>query len=289
MFVVASVVAGVVGDLAWLIAVATLGTALGTLGLAYYTFLLARSTRQSVEGSQEMAELAVRQFGELQEQVRLARVQSDALREQAAAAVTSAAAAQNSIKEAAKARIDAIAPLLDMSVTALTIECRVDAGHYAEVTGDQQWHEAQLNDIRVRVGLAIELVNIGSSTAYINFPSYKYDLEGLSKIMGPRITRLPVGESYKDRLYVDFAGPNTANGELVHMVVQYHGPMHGDTSDDLHWRGWVHALTLAGGIARRAEWLLNAGPGSVIRSYPNIERPEEMAEVRSRVVSPSTQ
>ncbi len=88
VLVVSSVVAAIFGGLAWMLYVAAAGTAAGTLGLAYSTWSLASETQDA--GLAARADLEVAQ--------------------------ESVVAATRTADEAERARVDAIAPLVDLSV-----------------------------------------------------------------------------------------------------------------------------------------------------------------------------
>lgn len=92
---VGMIVAGAVGGVNWLIGVGSCGTALGTLGLAYFTFGVAERTTELAHSSQRLEAAANRELTQ-------GRTQAQA------AAVTAT--------EAQKSRIDALAPILDFTL-----------------------------------------------------------------------------------------------------------------------------------------------------------------------------
>lgn len=77
---VGMIVGGIVGGVNWLIAIGGAGTALGTLGLAYFTFTVAERTNALADSSQRLETAATQELA--------------AGRDQAAAAIATAREAQ---------------------------------------------------------------------------------------------------------------------------------------------------------------------------------------------------
>ncbi len=289
-----SATAGVAGGIDWLIAVATLGTALGTLGLAVYTYTLATLTRQSVQGAEELAALSYKQLEELQAQRAIARAQLQTLIQQAEAASRQASAAADlaqasraAAAEACKARIDASASLVDVTVTVLGGGEELDpAGPTTRrLTDGDRWYEPQLRGKRFRQRLQVVFKNVGRTPARISFPSYSFRLVKVDANFGRQIDLQP-GQAYEDEVQIDFTGELATTAVLLELPVTYGGLLHGDVFDHLQWNGWVQLLDLVDGQACLARVPLNAAPASVLRSYPNLDQPEEMAQARARLLDP---
>lgn len=282
-----SVIAAVIGGLDWLVAIATLGTALGTLGLAFYTYRLAKSTRESVEGSLELAALGYKQLAEVQAQGELARQQVETSALQAAATGQLARAASASADEAAKARIDAAAPLLSLAVTLRSVE-ELDTAlnPIKELSSGDRWFEAQLRGLLFSVTLDFAFRNVGATPAQVSFSSYEYDLQKLAGGSGPRLLILDAGETYEDSMSIIFMAEAALVSKYLEFSVTYSGLLHGGMFDHLQWNGWLQVLGLVEGVATPWSGVLNAGSATVLRSYLNLEQPEEMAEGRARLLGP---
>jgi hypothetical protein len=137
--VAAAAVAGGVGGFRWLEFVAIAGTAFGTLGLAFYTHDLARATQRQIDvGNKEVT------------------------------------AAEKAATEAARARIDALAPLVALTVRldSFIAPKRPEFGT-PWLTDDAQLDESELDGFYLEVTLAFELTNYGRSPAYVSFPSLR--------------------------------------------------------------------------------------------------------------------
>jgi len=286
--VVLTVIAKAVGQLDWFIAFATVGTALGTLGLALYTYRLAQSTRESVEGSSELTKLAYAQLGEVQSQRDLLAEQAEKAGLQAEATRRLADASETSATEAAKARIDAIAPLVHMTISSGSVRVKhgpAEASRYLQQS--DEWYEPQLRGLSFQVSLPFRLHNVGVSPARVAFDYTAERLEYAARRgLAPQV--LEPGDSYEDQLLLHFAGVEAKDSKLIALSVTYEGLLHGEMFDHIQWKGWVAPLKQGDGtwVPNDERWLVNSGGASVIRSYPNLERPAEMAEARARLLDP---
>jgi hypothetical protein len=164
--VVLGAVAGLLGGFRWLEFVAVGGTAAGTLGLAFYTYDLARVTRAGQEQTQELVRVGQDQVAAAKEQLEVSRAE--------------VAAAEQTALEAARARIDADAPLLALLVhpDLMTLPGVVDDGEPRAMIGGR-WAESELADLRVLAPVQFRLVNYGRSPALVSIPSLIPDLESL--------------------------------------------------------------------------------------------------------------
>lgn len=277
------------GELEPFIAFATVGTAMGTLVLALYTYRLARSTRESVEGGDRLGNLARDQLSEV-------RAQRDLLQEQARKAGLQAEATQRladaselSTVEAARARIDAISPLLHLKVSLLKTEVRTwQAQERQKLATDDGWYEPQLKGLTFEVSLAFVLKNTGTSPGQVALNHTLEHLQGASAA-GLRNIDLDPGETYRDVLVVCLAGSDAKSGKQVHVSLTYDGLLSGEVIDRVEWNGWVTPLKEIEGklVPNDPSWVINAAGATVIRSYPNLERPEEMAAIRARLLDPT--
>ncbi len=289
-FSLSSVLAYFTGGLDWLNVVAVLGTALGTLGLAAYTYQLARSTATSVHESEQALVLGHEQLKHIQSQVELSREQVAISNRQAEAGAQQVAAAHASTLEAAKARIDALAPMIQMTVEAervLELDPEQNGDHTLQVdVGIDKWyHESDLRNRSFTVPLRVELRNVGHSPAELTVTQpFEFDNSWEQSPIGRYV--LQPGQMLGAVAVERFIGEDASNSRLVEIVVTYDSLMHGEVFDRVQWYGHVSALQVADGKARRAKWVLNAWrAGQVIRSYPNLDRPEEMAQTRERLLN----
>ncbi|MCU1669463.1 MAG: hypothetical protein JWP40_2390 [Blastococcus sp.] len=272
----------------WFVAFATVGTAIGTLALALYTYRLAQSTRESVKGADRLIALANSQLEEVQSQRKLVAEQAAKSGIQAEETRRVADASEASAMEAARARIDAIAPLIHMTIRLAEMHLQnVVTRERRPLQADDKWYEPQLRELLVQVELDFVLHNVGRSPAQIQF---NYTLEGLVAAAqnGLHSMSLDPGETYEDRLVVRLTPDELKGGKLLGLQLTYDGMIHGEVFDHIQLNGWVTPLKAADGVWSRndAQWMINAGAATIIRSYPNLERPEEMAEVRKRLLNP---
>ncbi len=287
IWIILTVAAVVTGKLGWYVAVATFGTALGTILLALYTYRLALSTQESVRESRDLGTLARDQLSEVQKQRGLFSQQLDSMITQAIATKELAVAASRSAVEAARARIDAIAPLLRLTVNVAEVWTREPG---SDVRGRldpmQRWFVPELRGKIFDVVIDFELHNVGFSSALVTLTSGSFGGYGIDFEGGPQNIVLETGEKYKTHMIVTVLGADAVESKRLSVAVTYHGLLHGEMFDHLQWDGWVTVLSLADERATpvEADEMLNAGFAQVVRSYLNLERPEEMAEGRARLL-----
>lgn len=267
--VTACVLATIAKGINGLVAAATIATALGTLALAWQTFALAKATRKSVEESS--AEL-----GELQRQRALLERQADTAVEQVTASQAAALAAE-------KARVDAIAPLLYLEVEISGIEVFESGQPMVILSPGWQRPASYLRNLRFDVALNLTLENVGRAPARLSFGETSWFLEGRQSGNLTGVDLKP-GKVYRDRYIVRLFGDQAVQGEFVKMPFTYEGTMHAEMSDRIQWNGWVTPATVDEMDVVPHELPLNSGGAQVIRTYPNIERPEEMAEARKKLI-----
>lgn len=293
-FILAALVLAVVSWVAYaadaldgFILFATLGTAIGTLGLARYTYQLARATVRSVEDAERMAGVAEDQLVELKKQRDIIATQAERAGEQAEATRRLADAASVSATEAAKVRIDATAPLVHLRVAyQFTQVIDAERAIVQRVRDTDQWYEAQLRGLVFEVLLNFHFRNVGSSPALLAFSSAA-QLENVSQ---GRLSNLALDpdETYEGVLIVRFAGEDAKSARLIDVPVTYEGLLHGEMFDHVQWNGWVKPLSFADGIAmpQGVRGVLGSAGARVVRSYPNLEHPEMMADGRVRLLHP---
>ncbi|WP_164702624.1 hypothetical protein [Modestobacter sp. KNN46-3] len=285
--VLATWIAYTLDFLAAFTAFATVGTALGTLGLALYTYRLAQSTKESVKESSQLTALSLSQLDEIRAQRELLAEQARVAANQAEATRRLADASETSVQEAAKSRIDAISPLVLMEIALLDTEVREQGANSRVLIDADQWYEPQLRNLSFLVSLTISLRNVGQSPARVAFDYTTQNLQPWRSNAHPPITLRP-GQLFEDSLSVWLSGSDAVAGKLVKVTVTYEGMIHGEVFDHVQWTGWVSPLKNNDGVAMRNEerWIVNAGGAVVIRSYPNLERPDELAAVRERLLNP---
>lgn len=283
LLAIALLVLGLIGVTEWdvvadvLLITATLGTAIGTLGLAAYTFQLAQVTRESVAGAES-------QLYEVQRQGRALRDQVDATlqqtRESARLATSSASAAMS----AERARVDAISPLVNLRVTLDNV--LVTAGSETHSLDYQEsWSLAELSGTIFVVSLKFSFRNVGTSPAQLSFGDTSTRLARVESD-NVHLVVLEPGESYEDLFLQRFVGAEAIDGHLLTMPVTYNGLLHGEMFDHIQWNGWITPLKESGGVVTpHTGWIINASGATVIRSYPNLERPDEMRAVRARILN----
>jgi hypothetical protein len=256
---------------------ATIGTALGTLALAGTTYALARATRETVR--EAGAELA-----ELKDQGKLVAEQARIAGEQAAATARLADASKAGAEAAEKTRIDAISPLVQCVVTMAGVEVTDRQKAQQPFGVDETWYSAQLEDLLFKVALRFVLTNVGRGSARVSFGDTSTFLNRV-RAEGMDAVTLAPGEKFTDHYEVFFNSSKTTAGEFVKMPFTYEGIMHGDMFDRIQWNGWVTPLMEASpGVAKQHDRILNSSGAQVFRSYPNLERPEEMAEQRANLI-----
>ena len=287
LIIILTWVAKATGTLDAFMAFGTVGTAVGTLGLAAYTYRLAGATIRSVEGADRMASLAERQLDELQEQRAVIVIQAEKAGEQAEATRDLAEVSGVTAKEAARARIDAIAPLVDMQVRLGTawVSGPGDAGARRGITEADSWYEAQLKDHAFGIVLRFRFKNVGASPAQVAFGDTSTELVGVAAGEARGLT-LGHGQEYEDVLRVHFAGDDARQPRLLRIPVTYNGLLHGEMFDHIQWNGWVTPLREVDGRYVLNEWesIVNSAGAQVVRSYPNLDQPEMMAEGRARML-----
>lgn len=127
------------------------------------------------------------------------------------------------------------------------------------------------------------LENVGAAPARLAFGDTSWFLEGRQEQNLTGAVLKP-GEKYVDTYVVRLFGDQITEGLYVKMPFTYEGTMHGEMSDRIQWNGWVTGGKVDGMDVAPADLVVNSSGAQVIRSYPNIERPEEMAKVRKALI-----
>jgi hypothetical protein len=266
LFVVGGIAYGF-GGFEWLDFVAVAGTAVGTLGLAFYTYDLASATRTAEAQTEEL--------------VKAGHAQASAAREQITISERQLSIAQVTATEVARARIDAAAPLVAMAV--------YDTGFWVSSVkelGEEEWTESELRNAEIETGIGFTLTNHGASPALVAFPSWALGEPEklLVRSRGSRQIVLEPGETYVDRVRLRIRGMKLVAPMWCEVVYTYSSFLQGAVFDTVRWNGWLQLMQLVGGTARRNQQIpLNAGPAQIVREYPALERPEEMQELRERI------
>lgn len=244
------VVAAAAGGVDWLIGVGGAGTAVGTLGLAYFTFAVAERTTQLVGSSQRLEAAAT---GEL-----------SAARAQAEAAAATA-------REAQRARIDALAPILDFNVRFREARARVrgiaPSGHIVLVPGERQ--ERNPNILSFDATLAVSLKNLGRTSAFASFRHVGATIPGL-----PTFVQIEPGRDVTFTASLDYpsSAANPFDSRELRFEIELYGPMSDGPIDQVTW---IADLTLveheAGGWHLASE-PLRIRDYQVSRQYTPFER-----------------
>ena len=248
---VVGVLAYAFGGFRWLDFVALAGTAVGTLGLAFYTYGLAHASQRQVEISEAHLD-----------------------------------AAEATTIEAARARIDAMSPLLGLTVSLEGVMIGGTLNGAPRGLSDREdWSEDELDEVRMSATLKIALVNYGHSPAHVFFPSMDPDpSELLARSFGSRYLMIPPGDRYADALVIRLTGREAADGRACEFVVTCDAAIHGSVFDTLRWLGTLQPLRVEDGHAKRNKQIpLNAGGASIVREYPILDRPAEMRALAERI------
>lgn len=221
VLVVASVAAVALGGLPWLVYVAIAGTAVGTLGLAYFTWSLAETTHAAVEAARD--DLKVAEAG--------------------------VAAATETARVAERARIDSLAPLIDLTVV---FEGAVYGlpGNQAglqfppNVVGGPALTGRELETADVRANLRILLTNLGKTPGYVEFTPPRFIVHDVDAL-------LRVSPGNTEVLIAVLSWPSGARPvELRELELQAKvwGPMTQGTGDEVTWKGTITLIHDFGGV-----------------------------------------
>lgn len=216
VLVVASAAAAIFGGLSWLLYVATVGTAAGTLGLAYSTWSLASKTQEAVNAAR--ADLLVAEKG--------------------------VAAATRTADEAERTRVDAIAPLVDLSVTLSKALYTPPGGGVPRTThefppnipGGDVVTGRELEGADVGAILTVELINLGKTPGYFQFTHMGFLVNGADGLI-----RLPGGASrtFEGRLHWNYGPEDPAKPRQLELQAKVWGPMTTGVVDEISWEGEI--------------------------------------------------
>ncbi|MCB2176461.1 MAG: hypothetical protein KQH57_11680 [Actinomycetales bacterium] len=252
--------------LGWFSASATFGTALGTVGLALYTYLLARHTDRSVGNAERLTNLSIDQLEEVRKQGRLIEEQVRVANQQTL--------------ETAKARIDAISPLLTLVVATSRVGL-VQGSERTRLHEATEIAERDLDHATIEVALDVTIENVGASPAIVTLgdtsSSVAFDRDTNPFVLVP-------GGGDHGPMTVRFYGRKATEQKIISIPITYVGSLHGEVFDRLQWNGIILPATARDGFAtiRPIPVIVSSSGAQVVRSYPNLERPEEMAEARAR-------
>lgn len=137
--------AAIVGGVNWLIGLGGAGTALGTLGLAYFTFAVAERTTELVDSSQRLEAAAV-------DQLTAGRAQANA--------------AEAAALEAEKSRIDALAPVLDFRVDVREVHAYPGGASAGITLLRSRVEQLDVKTLSLVVDLTLTLKNFGRTPAF---------------------------------------------------------------------------------------------------------------------------
>lgn len=234
------IIAGLIGGVEWLAAVGAAGTAVGTLGLAYFTFTVAEGETELVDSSQRLEQSAA---DELQEG-----------RKQTTAAASMA-------REAEKSRIDALAPIVDFEV--------VWDGIYQQPRGItpapdpisvslDHVQNADVKRLRFIAKLELKLTNFGRTPAFVRVTDSGAAFTGQNELIrvdpDPDRPRTFVAE-------VDYAtqAESPFDPRAVRYEMDAEGPIIAQTVDRIVWEGEITPLQPAG-----PGWRIHSSPFRVI-------------------------
>ena len=250
LFVAVSLVAALIAGLDGLLYIATLGTAIGTVGLAFSTWRLSLLTQSTVEQTQ--TELKIAEQGVV--------------------------AATESAKEAQRSRIDAVAPVLDL-VVLLENVVRESASGPKDVPRNRPngpaLTAAEVAGEDFRAELRLFLHNLGKTPAYIRFK----DIPPVQISGGDTLFRLQpdakplelIGNVHWTGATED-VGP-TRSRELE-IGAQVWGPMTSKTADQVAWHGVITILKDFGKDRfQRPPEVLRTSAYIIERYYPGEDEP----------------
>ncbi len=243
--------AAIAGGVNWFVGVAAAGTALGTLGLAFWTWRLASRTTESVEASNRLAETA-------EEDLRVGREQA---------------------KIAEGSRIDALAPALDVYLDVVHVEHQEKSGAaWRQVDAGTHLDGAQIELGSVRVTYPLVLSNAGRTPAYVEPIEVAAPLPG-----APGLIRVDGGpgnavrlRSYKDWTKADpLCDPRQLRYEFT-----VTGPLTRETLDRVEWTGEIRLLLPEEGGYRVCDNPLRPLACNVDREYPDEVQRERAGATR---------
>jgi hypothetical protein len=225
------IVAAAVGGVNWLIGVGGAGTALGTLGLAYFTFTVAARTTELADSSQRLEAAA---------------------REELTAGRQQARAAAAAVLEAEKSRIDALAPIIDFTVHFTTAEAlpRGVTPTTPITLSTTPGQHGNVEQYSLTAKLRLTLRNFGRTPGFVRVTysgaAFDHQTEEL-RIDPPRAgtshTLAPTNERTFEAV-VDY--PGTMIDPFAPREVRYdlevHGAMSGDITDTIIWLGELTLL-----------------------------------------------
>lgn len=255
----------------------TAGTALGTLGLAIFTYLLARSTKKSVEGAND-------ELTELKAQRELLDKQAEASRKQAQATADLVIASKLNADQSTMARINAYAPLVNMTVSVASAEFVLGNGGPKLLPGTQL--SSILGDSQpIKVTLRFDFKNHGNSPALLSFGDEAGWMTNIAQSGSHRVELAP-GDSYTDTLDVIEDIASFKEPKIKRIQVTCNGLLHGEVFDTIAWYGWVQPFSVTGeiGYVDSLPKMLKSSETQVVRTYPNLDQPDEMAETRARLL-----
>lgn len=256
---------------------ATIATAVGTILLAWQTWILARATRAAVAESANELE-------EVREQRVLLEKQAKGIEAQAEATARLAQASGDGSLAAARARIDAFSPMIHMTVRLVQVAV-VEAGSNRSLAFNEgaQWFEAQLKDIRFKVTLNFALKNVGNAPAHVSFGDTSTRLE---KVLKKGLVGIVIESGTQwDSDYIEIVqGVEAVNQIAVRMPFTYEGVIYDEMFDHIQWNGYLTLLVSDAGVAKRADRLLNQNGAQVFRSYPRLEEPDRISAQADQIM-----
>ena len=217
---VGMVIAAVAGGVDWLIGIGGAGTAVGTLGLAYFTFTVAERTTE-LAGSSQRLEATTTQ------ELTAGRAQADA----------AAAAA----REAEKSRIDALAPIVDVRVDWLEGRGRQRGvtPRTTIVLANQPDYGVNPKDMDFDANLTVSFRNFGRTPAFATVKQFGAWFDDANAVI--RIEP-GGGRAFQARVvYADLSDDPFAAREIRYEVELW-GAMTGETLDTIRWAGELTLL-----------------------------------------------
>jgi hypothetical protein len=248
-------VVAVTAGIDWAALVGAIGTAIGTLGLAYYSFRAMQSSRQ-------LERTALRTLR--------------ATRRQARAAAAEA-------RQAERARIDALAPIIDVVVSARDEWFRAinepgNITHPLRTKAGDRWSYADVPWSVVTSGytgvhLDFLLTNYGKTPAFVQFASGVFTPGELIRVPPSGSIRASRDHGH---LWNSSQQDPANEPRTVTIVATIHGPLTGSTIDTLTWTGAITMLSPAKGPGNRVEItkpdVLRMDTYAVLRAYPAGEK-----------------
>jgi hypothetical protein len=267
------IVALIVGNIDWATLVAVAGTATGTLGLAFFTWQLAARTLDAVQASQRLEVVAQAQLAASERGLE--------------AAWEEARASRDAVAQAERARLDALAPVIDLQVaaaaagfrpTGYTPSSRVllrSAGVDDELAVIVEAHDYETAQFTLDV--RVQLTNFGKTPAFVTFRDLGFALPEAQTTI--RVD--PGGHEAMDGSVAWTSGAERpGNPKRLRLRADIRGPLTGSILDELTWEADATLLSDYGAGWQLSHSALKQDPYVIARVYGDVHNIVAPIEVR---------